>query len=183
MKKKEIILNTDQGIVEYKTVEGWVGKDGRFYVEDKQQAIYGNSTHKKCEKDHVYDKFFISCPECRESELPEKYLRLEFEEWDEKTPLVIYDTDTYFFDIESLQDYIEENEVDIKDLRLVICEPVYLMEVNEEYWADVLPEDWELSDVCQNVADKLKELNEAISKARVASWWAGKKRTTIIKQY
>lgn len=179
MKDKEIILNTDESIVEYKTVTGWVGKDGRFYGEDKQQAIYGNSTHKKCDKGHIYSKSWISCPDCRNEELPEKYLRLEYQEWDAETPLAIYDTDTYFFDIESIQDYAEENEIDIEDLQLVICVPAYLNQVDESYWEEVLPEDWTVGDVCKDVEQKLKELNEVISKARVSSWWAGKKRTTI----
>lgn len=179
MKNEEIVLDTTPGLVELKTVEGWVGKDGRFYGSDKQQAIYSNSTHKQCEKGHIYGKTWISCPDCREAELPEKYLRLEFKEWDGNTPLVIYDTDHYFFDEDSIREHAEENEVAVSDLRLVICEPAYLSQVEESYWEDVLPEDWSVSDVCKNVAEKLKELNEAISKARVASWWAGKYRTSL----
>lgn len=134
---------------------------------------------KKCEKGHIYTKHWISCQDCREEDLPEKYLRLEFKEWDGETPLVIYETDDYFFDAESIQDYAEDNEIDIKDLKLVICNPVYLNQVCESYWEDALPEDWSVGDVCKEVEQKLKELNEVISKARVASWWAGKYRTTV----
>lgn len=181
---KEIILDTDEGIIEYRTdIEGWVGKNGIFYGKEKHLAIYANSTHKKCEKGHIYSKSWISCSECREAELPEKYLRLEYKEWDGETPLCIYDTDTYFFNIEEIEDYVEEEEIKTEDLKLVICEPAYLSEVCEDYWEDVLPEDWSVEDICPIVAQKLKELNEAISKARVASWWAGKCRTAIKSEY
>jgi len=180
MKQEEIILNTDESIIEYKiNIEGWVGKDGRFYGKEKDLAIYANSTHKKCEKGHVYTKHWISCPNCREEELPEKYLRLEFKEWDGETPLVIYDTDEYFFDEGAIADYCYENECEPKDLKLVICIPQYLSQICESYWEDVLPEDWSVKDVSKEVAEKLKELNEAIGKARVASWIAGKYRTTV----
>lgn len=182
-KHDKIILDTEPGIVEYKTnIEGWVGKDGNFYGNDKRRAIYANSSHIKCDKGHIHKKSWSKCPFCKELELPEKYLRFEFKEWDQKTPLCVYDTDSeYFFNVDDVEDYIIDaiSEGRSEDsIRLMICEPLYLSQVDESYFEDVLPEDWELKDVNTEVADKLKDLNETISKAKPASWIQGKYRTT-----
>lgn len=180
-KTKEVILNTDPNIVEFKTnIEGWVGKDGRFYGKDKDMAIYANSTHKKCDKGHTYPKTWINCPTCRELGLPKKYLRLEEKEWDGVTPLCIYDTDKYFFSEDEIYDYCEYEEIDIKNLQLVICNPNYLWEISTDYWEEVYPEDMDLKDVAsKEILEKLKELNELINKETPVSWNAGKFRTTL----
>jgi len=184
MEEDKIILDTDPSIIEWKTnIEGWVGKDGRFYGKEKDFAIYCNCTHKKCNKGHIYGKSWTNCPTCRDESLPEKYLQMPFKEWDGKTMLYQYDsTDKYFQDEEDVRNYIEELIEDggsEKDLRLVICEPQYLNEVYEDYFIDVLPEDWDLKDVSKDVYQKLQELNSTIRKCRPASWLGGKYRTEI----
>ena len=184
MENEKIILDTDPGIVEWKTnIEGWVGKDGLFYGKDKGRAVYANSTHKKCEKGHIYRKSWSICTICREESLPEKYLQMPFKEWDGTSLLYQYDSsDKYFRDEEEVQDYldelIEEGESP-EELRLVICEPHYLPQVDESYFEDVLPEDWDVKDVSVEVHNKLQELNAAISKAGPSCWFPGKYRTSL----
>ncbi len=40
MEGENIILDTDPGLIEWKTnIEGWVGKDGKFYGKDKRAAL------------------------------------------------------------------------------------------------------------------------------------------------
>jgi hypothetical protein len=178
--KKEIVLDTDPNLCEYKTnVKGWVGKDGRFYGNNKEQAIHCNSTHKKCEKGHVYIRNYINCPDCQSQTIAERYFKLDFVQWDGKTPLALYDDDKYFFDEEDIQDYADENEVRTEELMLVICTPEYLPEVGEDYFEEAIPADWELEDTNPEVYQKLKELNEVISKAKASCWYPGKFRTTI----
>lgn len=184
MKDEKLILDTDPGIVEWKTnIEGWVGKDGRFYGNDKRQAIYNNCTHRKCEKGHVYRKHWSYCPTCREEALPEKYLQMPYKEWDGEAFLYQYDsTDKYFRDEDEVRDYLDElieEGGSEEDIRLVICEPQYLPQVDEEYFIDVIPEDWDLIDVSKLVHTKLQELNKAIRECRPASWIGGKYRTSI----
>jgi len=180
---KEIILDTDSNLVEYKTdIKGWVGKDGRFYGKEKDLAIYANSTHKKCDKGHIFKKSWISCPDCRELELPEKYLRLKEIEWNKETPLCLFDTDTYFWNIDEIYDYAECEEIDIKNLDLVICEPQHLWRIETDIWEDIIPEDMDLNDYASDeFIEKLKELNNIIDNHKPISWIGGKFRTRVTR--
>lgn len=176
--KKEIILDTDEDIIEYRTnIEGWVGKDGNFYGKDKERAVYANSTHKKCEKGHVYEKFWTNCRTCQEQELPSKYMQREFKEWDGKTPLCLFGEDKYFFSEDDVADYLEEEEPE--NIMLMICEPNYLWEIDmEAQWEDILPEDWSFEDVAsKELLEKLKEVNTLIAGHSPVSWNEGKYRT------
>lgn len=176
--KKEVVFDTDDGIVEYRTnIEGWVGKDGRFYGKDKNQAIYANHTHKKCEQGHVYEKHWIKCKTCQLLELPSKYMQKEFKEWDYKTPLCLFGEDKYFFGEDDIADFLDENDGDVM---LMICEPNYLWEIDgNSYWEDIFPEDWSLEDaVSKELTDKLKELNDLIKGHPAISWNEGRYRTT-----
>jgi len=181
---KEIILNTEPNIVEYRTnIEGWVGKDGRFYGKDKDQAIYGNSTHKKCDEGHIYRKSWINCPDCEEAKKPSKYLQLDFKEWDSETPLCLFDDDKYFFAIDDIEDYLDTEDLNPEDLQLVICKPNYLWEIQTDYWEDVYPEDRDLEDVAsKELISKINELNELIRKESAVSWKAGKFRTNYLRK-
>ena len=181
---KEIILNTDPNIVEYKTnIEGWVGKDGRFYGKDKDQAIYGNSTHKKCEKGHIYRKSWINCPDCESEKILSKYMQLPFKDWDLKTPLCLFMSDKYFFSIDDIEDYLDIEDLKPEDLDLVICKPNFLWEIQTDYWEDIYPEDRDLEDVAsKELLSKLKELNELIRNESPVSWSGGKFRTNFIRK-
>lgn len=178
---KEVVLDTDDGIAEYKTnIEGWVGKDGRFYGKDKNLAIYANSTHKKCENGHIYSRGWVNCNICEEAKRPSKYMQLKFKEWDEVTPLNIYMTDKYFFNKDEVYYYMNDEEVEMDELELVICDPNYLSPIDEDIWEDVLPEDMDLKDVTnKEFLIKLSELNDMINEHEPVSWNGGNYRTTI----
>lgn len=181
---KEIVLDTDEGLVEYRTdIKGWVGKNGRFYGENKNMGISDNSTHKTCSEGHVYGKSWISCPKCSEDGGLKRYLDLPVIEWDEETPIMSYDNDTFFKDIEEVIEYLENDEdITLEDLRLVICTPNHLNEVNSEFWSDIIPEEHDLKDiVSEEFNKKLAELNEIIDKHGPISWGAGYKRVDLRK--
>jgi len=182
---KEIILDTDEDIVEYRiNIEGWVGRDGRFYGKDKNLAIYANSTHKKCEKGHIYGKSWLKCQECQEAERPSKYLQLQYKEWDKITPLNLYMTDKYFFNIDDIEEYSNEEEVNMEDLELVVCVPNHLWRIEDNVWEDILPEDMDLKEITSaEFRNKLKELNNIIDKEPPISWNGGKYRTSVDRIY
>ena len=92
------------------------------------------------------------------------------EKWDGETPCCVFDSDIYFFDEDSLLDYVAEHEPDA-ELRICKCKPMHLSFVNEDNWADDLPEDGELPD---EVAAAVEALNKAISEAGPVSWWEDK---------
>ena len=93
-------------------------------------------------------------------------------EWDGETPLVVFDDDRYFFDAESLRDYLVDQEISIADIQLVFCEPTYATEIDpNEHFCDDLPEDGEVS---AELFAAFEVLNAVIRKESPLSWTQGK---------
>jgi hypothetical protein len=102
---------------------------------------------------------------------------MEHAEWDEVTPIVIFDSDTYFFDIDDLRDYCEEHGVTPSQLQLVLCKPNYPSEIDgENHFCDDLPPDGELPDELQQA---FEALNSVIRKSAPLSWSQGDTAVTI----
>ena len=181
--KEEIILYDSPDIVEYKSVEGWVTKDGFFFGKDEDRARYNACTHKMCKEcNKPYKKYYISCPCCRTKKAIDNYYKLELVEWDNETPLCLYDDDKYFYDIDEVYDYIdslEDEEITISSLRLVVCKPEYMSEVCESYWEEFLPEDYDVQNLSKEVYKKLQELNKTINKVKPTVWFPSNKRVQL----
>lgn len=157
-----------------KTVSGWISSDGRFFGNDENLARFAGSTHKICECGNEMPVSRIVCDSCYAKVRAEKYWKLPFKEWDRETPLVVYDDDKFFWDEDQIIEYLEENELNPEDLKLVICEPRYPSPIDSSYWEDDLPEDHELPDELQN---KIVELNKFIKTLEPLGWWPTDIRT------
>jgi len=108
---------------------------------------------------------------CREIKRCERFEALEKKDWDGVTPICLDDGDEYFFDVESLIDYVEDNEISWDDLQLRICEPVRMQTIDGSYLLDDLHEDAELPD---NIAVMIDALNKAIMELGPQSWTPSK---------
>lgn len=135
--------------------------------------IENHITHKICdcgeefEKKYTYQKLCANCESKRNSE---KYNNLKLVEWDETTPLSLYEDDKYFFDEESIVEYCDENEVELADLKLVLCSKTSFSPVELDYICqdgEVVHEDWEPS---KEFEDKLKEFNNWLVKTDTNTW-------------
>ena len=184
MKKEKIIYDSD-GIVEYRTnIEGWVGKDGRFYGKDEHSARYANCTHVKCDCGNIMSRGYTKCDTCRSSAVWDKFLALESIEWDGKSMMATYDDDKFFRDWDDVYEYCYDNEISPDTLKLVICHKdnrlreVNIDELNEEY----CDEDGRgVSEFHPEIARKAAELNELIRNAEPLLWFADNKRIVIPK--
>lgn len=176
---KEKIMYQDEKAAKKTAISGWISANGRFFTEE-HIARYDGCTHVSCEKcKEDCEKPYYVCRNCREKADNEKYLLKPFKEWDGEM-LVIYGSDTYFTEEDEIVYYCEEEGVDIKDLQLVICEPVYLPELDySDFFHDELPEDFSLADAAPDVIDAFEVLNRVIREQKPASWVEGKFRTTI----
>ena len=88
--------------------------------------------------------------------------------------------DVYFSDYQELHDYIYEREIEnVDSLRLIICEPEHLRELDADYWADDLPEDAELP---ESVWSAIDALNASLKDAEIVSWHPGKFAAIIDKE-
>lgn len=179
--KEKPVLNTDPDIVEYRTnIEGWVGKDGRFYGKNESAARYANSTHKQCSCGDITSKHRTECESCWSKKSLAKYYARPEIEWDGETPLYSEACDEYFYDADAISEYSIDEGIDAAEMMFVVCVPNYLTEFSTEQWDDVLPEDGEVRYyVSKEVLEKLDELNKLIRNAKPVSWGPGKHRTSV----
>jgi hypothetical protein len=177
MEKEEIIiLYTDDAAASLKTVTGWVSRNGLFFGSDERTARYNGSTHSKCECGKLKPRRYSRCEYCRIKHSNEMYGRYAFEEWDMKSPVCLYDGDEYFWDVDDIENYLEENGMSPSDLKLVICSPNYATEIDESLWEDDLPENSE-GELPKDLSIKISELNEFIRKMEPLSWGPSNIRT------
>ena len=98
-------------------------------------------------------------------------------EWNGKDPICLYNTYRYFFDYDELMDYCEQEEVDKKDLMLVLCEPMKLRTLDSDFFADCLADEQELPTEIEKAID---EFNAKIAAyPHVISWVPTNKRIKL----
>ncbi|PHM22371.1 hypothetical protein [Xenorhabdus ehlersii] len=170
-----IVMYDSPEAAKIKTVTGWVSRDGRFFGDDEHLARYCGATHRECDSnpDHPIIEINRSrCSTCYEESRQRIFMEMERKQWDRKTPLVLFDTEQYFWDADDLGEYCHEHEVDLSELQLVICEPNYPSEIDGADWFhDELPPDGELPYELQQAFDAL---NAIIRNSPPLSWSQGK---------
>jgi len=193
--EQEIILSADDRAATYKTITGWVSRNGKFYGEVEQWARMDGSTHKQCDTDgcgKIFEKTsaYTICSTCLEKSNAEKYLALNFKEYDYSTPVYSHAYDKYFFDDGQIEEFIYEqlDEDDVPEanqpeaavrfaaeLELVYCLPNHARKLDSDLWADELPED--VDELPKQLTEKMKEFNEFLKTLEPLSWSPGKIRT------
>ena len=175
MTEEKIILAESDEAAKFVTgISGWVDIHGNYHGKSEESARYYSSTHKRCEecKTAIINRVYRCCVDCIEKNDIERYSKLERKVWDGEVYLYSDRDDVYFSDYQELHDYINEHKIEnIDSLRLIICEPECLREIDEDYWADDLPEDTELPD---SVLSALETFNASLKDAGVVSWHPGK---------
>lgn len=179
MNNETIILPESDEAAKYVTnISGWIDRNGLFFGDNEKAARYSGCTHVPCKKCQTpTEKNRQYCDECAALNEIERYNKLKKKKWDYKTPLYSYTADEFFYDLDEIFDFAEEHSYPIADMQLVICNPIYLQQVNEDYWADNLAEG---SDLPIKVLRALEVLNEEIRKSDPVSWEPGKFAATII---
>lgn len=175
-----IILPDSDVAATYRTdICGWVDRHGRFFGKDESAARVSGATHTLCKKCGIITALpRLCCHACEENYKLNKYLSLPEVSWDQETPLYSESKDVFFFSEDELRDYCEESLLLPQDLRLVLCTPNSLPELNPyEIFDDDLPEDYTLH---PNIITEFKKLNLIISDlAPIVSWSPGKIRPTF----
>lgn len=176
-----IILYDDPGAVTQETKTLYRSMNGNYFLTE-DSARKDSMTHKSCEICGSMMKKNSYCHPCQDRRNQEWYRKLPFMEWDGKTPLYDHNTDTYFMDADSLDDFIAEAlEDDIEwspdSMQLVICQANYPRQLDFELWCDSMPEDGDERLFDSEVIIKLNELNQLLSKHKPLSYSPGKIRT------
>jgi hypothetical protein len=175
MQEKPMILYDSPEAASIKTVTGWLSSIGRFWGNDEHMARYDGSTHRKCETEGcssiIPQHGLLYCRDCMAIREKAKFEAKPKAAWDGHAMLFSDSHDEYFNDLDEAEDFAEDHEETLADLRLIICEPNRLREVDAEHWIDDLPEDGELPD---EVLTAIDALNEVIRAAGPCSWSPGK---------
>ncbi|MBI6975702.1 hypothetical protein JET74_09700 [Pseudomonas lactis] len=173
MPEEKVVMYESPEAASIQTVTGWVGADGRFWGKDEHMARWCGATHRQCEKnpEHPIHAIRSYCQQCHEESRKAKFAAMPIKEWSGE-PLVIFDGDQYFFDEDSLRDFLVDSDIDLADLQLCICEPNMPREVDpSNVFIDDLPEDGEIRD--QQLVAALELLNEMIRQSEPLSWSEG----------
>ena len=173
-KDSECVLITSEKAAKFVTnIEGWVDRHGRFWGKDEDLARWSGCTHVLCKEcgTVIPKEGWTVCADCREMKKVQEYELRERKQWDGETPVYSETLDKYFFDGDDLQLHLEDYGGTIEALRLVICDPLELPEITEEFFCDDLPDEGEVpSDVLQ----AMDELNRVIAEQDPVSWAPGK---------
>lgn len=183
--KKIIFTDSAENQAVFESRTGWWDSFGRFWGNDKHMAQYSSATHRKCDKYPIHPATPVNsyCPMCYEDQAIIKYKDMPSKQYDGKTPVVILNTDQYFFDRESIEDYCDEHNLKPEDLKLVFCRPVYFKHIYpEDIYCDILPEDFSVDDISPELSEAFFKLNELIRTKIVASWVEGNIKVIWSKQ-
>jgi len=175
MSEKKIVMFDSNEAAKQATVTLWQSRDGGL-SEDERAARYGGCTHVKC-KDcgKPVEKWKIYCSECEHRRAIERWTDMPRAKYDGGM-LYSQTLDKYYNDLgeaeDDIQEYIDSEDIsgiaELDDLRLVICEPQYARQMDEDYFD--LPEDGALS---EPLLAAMNAFN-AIASKEIVSWFPGK---------
>ena len=141
MSEPEVIMMDSDEAASLQQVTGWVSRQGRFFGKEERTARWDGCTHRACEDcGAVIEKGYCTCSSCRSKKDLAYYLARPRKPWDGKTMLYSLAADKYYHSLEEAEDDLEEHD-SLEDLRLVICEPIYLHPLEADHWHDELPDD------------------------------------------
>lgn len=170
MTDKIIMFDSPEAAEPY-TMHGWKSSNGFFYPNE-HSARYEGCTHRPCrECGAPAKKMYTACDECREKAEIAKYDAMPAAEWDGEAILYSDSRDEYYRNLDAAEDALDEGQ-SLADLRLVLCEPNYCCQIEEDFFCDKLAEDGE---VPGHIWDAMEAFNESVA-GTVLSWSPGKCR-------
>ena len=176
--EEKVILPTDECAAKFITnVSGWVDIDGRFWGTDERSARYSSSTHFKCECGNIEKRGWTKCDACREVNDVERYNKLKFEAWNGSDYVYSGLADKYFNNTDDIEEYCEDNDINPKDLRLVLCAENDFREIDGDLWEDVMSEDSE-GELPNKLQEALDAFNAIIRTLPPASYSPSNTRTS-----
>ena len=166
--EKQIILPEHVELTEeVKTL--YRDKDGKYYLT-KEGAQNKLATHLKCDCGNgIREKYRVYCSSC-EPPKPKPAVK----DWDGESMLYVSEWDKYFNEVEEIEDYCVDEDIDKHDLTIYICEGNYLWAVSDDYWADIYADDVDEL-LPKEIQVKLDELNEAIKNYNKPISWSPSK--------
>lgn len=182
MSDEKVMIDSPEAAT-FKTVEGWVSRDGRFFGKGdgaERAARWSGATHQYCSNcKTVIKKGWLLCEDCREKRAVEKFEQAPRKKWDGETPIYSDALDEFVFGspgeaLETAMLYADETDPipTLESLRLYLCEPQYARQIELDDFTGQLPEDW--VDGPGWLEKAITQFNEAIAGQPPLSWVPGK---------
>jgi hypothetical protein len=180
MREKTVIMFDSNEAAQFRTgLSGWVSRNGMYYGKDERAARYDGCTHVICEKcGKIIQRGWLLCNDCIAAKEKAKYEAMPKVEWDGKGMLYSSVADKYFSDWGEIDEYCDEEDVKIDNLRLVICKPNYLPLLDLDYGCDDLAEDGELPD---EIIEAITKFNAVVKEVGAVSWFPSDKAAVTAK--
>jgi hypothetical protein len=155
-------------------VKGWVSRDGLFFGEGKEAEHLARNqgcTHVKCKEcGELHPAHYTRCKKCRDKSELERFLSLPEIAWNGSDLLYSIALDKFFDSVEDVDDYIEPGK-SYSDIRLVACEPVYMPELDDDFFSGIGNGD----QFPEKINEAIDQFNSAVKGIRI-TWRPGKKR-------
>lgn len=182
MRTKEPVIRYEDAAEVRENIKGWVCKKcSRYWGKDEHMARYCCSDDHPCECGGRKSKTYTVCDDCRQKKEHDAWFSLPESEWDGEFPIGTWDDDKFFWDEESLIEYLcEVNEVEepedltddqIESTKFCLCEPHKHDFELAGCISDYLPED---DDTDFREIDKI--INDWIAANVPKVWFCEKKR-------
>ena len=180
-KENKVILYDSEEAAKQVTITGWASRHGHFYGDGPSSehiARWDGCTHKVCETDGcdnlVPKHKGTICTDCWTSKQQARFDAMSKQAWDWITPLCLHNGDEYFFSVDDIFDYCENNDTKPEDLDLVICTPNYARGLEDDCFGE-LPEDCKLEAISKELQGMIDGINMFISENRpILSWSPGR---------
>ena len=117
------------------------------------------------------------CKECSLKFYRKRFLAMPEKEWDGDSVIYYEDADIYFNDEDYLIEWCIENKKRPSELELVHCEPGRLRILEDDYWADNLPEEGKLP---KNMLQAIDDLNKVVRATPAQVWLPCKIRVSTL---
>ncbi len=167
MSENKVTYASEEAAKFVTNISGWVDTNGRFWGMDEHMARWSGCTHITCECGNEYTKGWTCCESCRDTHKLERFNKLEKKVWDGETPICLFDSDEYFFDYDSLLEYVEEGDIELKNMRFQLCKPIPMNTLDKDYFLEGMHEDAELP--CE-IIHAITALNKLVMQASPISW-------------
>jgi hypothetical protein len=182
MRTKEPVIRYEDAAERRENIAGWVcRKCSRYWGEDEHMARWCCSDDHPCKCGNRKSKHYTVCDSCREKKAHDSWFAMPEHEWDGEFPIGTWDDDKFFWDEESVAEYLceacevsdpeELTDDQIETVKFCLCEQhKHEFELAGSI-SDYLPED---DDTDFREIDKI--INDWIAANVPKVWFCKKKR-------
>ena len=180
MTQKMVHLRSDSA-AQFKTLRGWFSRHGVFHGNDEQAAREHGCTHADCQKCGAVKRRCLPCEECAKAEKLIAFNSMPEATWNGEVPAMHLFWPRGFANVESFNTWCQKHNLNPKEQPLILCEPIYLESVDDDFWEDQMSSSQSFSVVATDeIKQAIEHLNSVIKRSKIiAAWREGSYRVKL----